>query len=470
MKYIIVGGGPTGLAVAYILAKNNVEVELIEQNEQLGGSWNSQWVDKEYWSENAPRVLSYSKNTKKFLNEIGITKNDLGSIYGNFFETNYKIIKFVTENFSIADYIIFLNGIIKYNIVNEKKTLYEWLEKSNLSEKAKNAITIISITICDVPNKTNVNDFFCSLGATGEFKQFTDANKWHNILEEKMCKMKDIKIRKNTIVNKLIEKNNKIIGIVCKDLVTGMSKQILGNKIVLCTQSNGILNIIKNSNNKVKNNWKPYEEMNIWCKSTYYSGFSFQLHFSEEVIFPKQWCWSCKSEWSIIILPISNWVTEFTKNPNVKTVWSCCIIDMETKSKYLEKAPNECSKDEIVHESLRQIRIKENIPQPYHITTSVGLKKQGKTWVSSNTGFTRGKMDYLPMKGKIDNLFALGCFTRSDRPSISYMETAISSVVKYMLTYEKDMEGFHKPKNNIVKIIILIILSNILAKKIKSNI
>ena len=142
---------------------------------------------------------------------------------------------------------------------------------------------------------------------------------------------------------------------------------------------------------------------------------------------------------------------------------------METKSKYLEKTPNECSKDEIVHECLRQIRTKENIPNPYHITTSVGLKKQGKTWVSSNTGFTRGKLDYLPMKGKIDNLFALGCFTRPDRPSISYMETAISSVVKYMLTYEKEMEGFHKPKNNILKIIVLITLSNILANKIKLN-
>ena len=47
------------------------------------------------------------------------------------------------------------------------------------------------------------------------------------------------------------------------------------------------------------------------------------------------------------------------------------------------------SKDEIVHECLRQIRTKENIN--HIITLSVGPKKQGKTWVSSNTGFTRGK-------------------------------------------------------------------------------
>ena len=78
--------------------------------------------------------------------------------------------------------------------------------------------------------------------------------------------------------------------------IPGMSKEILGNKIVLCTQSNGILNIIKNSNNNVQNNWKPYQEMKIWCKSTYYSGFRFSTSFSEEVMFPKQWCWSCNSK------------------------------------------------------------------------------------------------------------------------------------------------------------------------------
>ena len=45
MKYIIVGGGVTGLSLTYILAQNGYNVELIEKDKQLGGSWNSQWID-----------------------------------------------------------------------------------------------------------------------------------------------------------------------------------------------------------------------------------------------------------------------------------------------------------------------------------------------------------------------------------------------------------------------------------------
>ena len=50
MKYTIVGSGPSGLSLAYILSLNNIEVQLIEQYDQLGGSWNSQWINGKYFS------------------------------------------------------------------------------------------------------------------------------------------------------------------------------------------------------------------------------------------------------------------------------------------------------------------------------------------------------------------------------------------------------------------------------------
>ena len=52
MKYIIVGSGPTGLSLAYTLSYNFKDVTVIEKDSQLGGSWNSQWIDNKYWSEN----------------------------------------------------------------------------------------------------------------------------------------------------------------------------------------------------------------------------------------------------------------------------------------------------------------------------------------------------------------------------------------------------------------------------------
>ena len=92
MKYIIIGSGPTGLSLAYILALNNIEVILIEQDNQLGGSWNSQWKNNLYFSENSPRVFSYTGNAIKLMKSVGLKNTDYENIYGNFFETNLKLL------------------------------------------------------------------------------------------------------------------------------------------------------------------------------------------------------------------------------------------------------------------------------------------------------------------------------------------------------------------------------------------
>ena len=76
MKYIVVGSGPTGLSLTYYLAKGGHEVTLIEKEDQLGGSWNSQWHDDKYFTENSPRVLIFSQLTRKFLGDLGLDKQD----------------------------------------------------------------------------------------------------------------------------------------------------------------------------------------------------------------------------------------------------------------------------------------------------------------------------------------------------------------------------------------------------------
>jgi hypothetical protein len=194
----------------------------------------------------------------------------------------------------------------------------------------------------------------------------------------------------------------------------------------------------------------PYKEMINWCNNTYYNSFGFQLHFKEVIKFPDMWCWSCIGDWTIIILPVSDWLIEISRNKKIKTVWSCCIVDLDTKSNLIKKSANECNKNEVLIESLRQINKLNKIPKPYKITTSKGLKKIDNKWHSQNTGFTRGSMKFLPIKGKLDNLFALGCFSENNINSISYMETAILATVNYLNNYDKNIKGFHNKKPNII--------------------
>ena len=143
MKYTIIGSGPSGLSLAYVLSLNNIEVDLIERDSQLGGSWNSQWIDGKYFSENSPRVYSNSGNSKILLSHLGFTSADFQNVYGNFFQTNYKIIAFITKYFNLFDYFIFLFAAIKYSFVIDNITVSEWMDQSNLSRSAKKCIKII---------------------------------------------------------------------------------------------------------------------------------------------------------------------------------------------------------------------------------------------------------------------------------------------------------------------------------------
>ena len=99
MKYVIVGSGPTGLSLAYNLALNDKEIILIEQDSQLGGSWNSQYIDNKYWSENSPRILVFATNTLKLLKHVGLKDNNFKNVYGSYLETTYKKLSFTFKYF-----------------------------------------------------------------------------------------------------------------------------------------------------------------------------------------------------------------------------------------------------------------------------------------------------------------------------------------------------------------------------------
>ena len=434
MKYTIIGSGPCGLSLAYVLSLNNIDVEIIEQDSQLGGSWNAEWIEGKYFSENSPRIYSDMGNSTKLMRHLGFTSDNYVNVYGGYLETNMKLFRFIWKHFTILDYIKFIYAVIKYRFIEEQQTINEWMNQVNLSNQCKKAIRIICILINDIPEKTNINDFFGSIVYILP-KQLKEPNKWHELIEKYLLD-RNVKILKNTRVIQL-EKQKGTFYIRTKNTMYGYENERISNKVFLCTQSNGIYPIIKDSS--LRDNWMSAEEMKKWSDNTFYCGFGFQLHFDENVEYKSEWCWSCYGDWTVIILPVSNWLKEYSKDPIIKTVWSCCIVDMDTKSKNINKTANECNKNEVVNECLYQINQIFKIPLPKVITISNGLKKIKNKWVSKNTGYTKNIYNNLHMKGKEDNLYALGCFTKTSKNHISYMVSAIDASAEYLKKYE-DLE------------------------------
>ena len=458
MKYIIIGAGITGLSLTYLLAINGYNVHLIEKDKQLGGSWNSQWINNKYWSENSPRVLVYTGYLKLLLNDLDITSKDLANVYGNFYIQLYKILQFIIPYLNFYDIIIILYYFIKYNFfIYENITIKQWFNKVNLSNKAKKLLTIFSILFNDIPKKTNVNDFFYTLNIPSTLKQYKNPNILNQKIEQKLKKYKNVKITKNTTVLKLNQKNNLINYIQCLDNNTKQIYNIRCDKVILSCQTLGLLKIIQNSDYFIKNNWINYNWLKKWVNNTYYVGVGFQLHFKEKL--PSlNFCQTCSDDWVIIIEEVSNWLLIKSKNKNINTVWSCCITNLNTINKNINKTVNQCTKEEIIKESLYQINKKIKIPKPYKITFSDGLYKKNNKWISKNTGFTRGKYDYLDIKGNINNLYALGTFTKPINKGVAIMNHGIEASITYINKYEPKLKGFHNKYTSLSYYLILFII------------
>ena len=165
-----------------------------------------------------------------------MTSDDFSNVYGNILEANKKVGDFLKESFTFNDYMIFLWGVINYKAFKTDMTMQEWMDNNNLSEPAKNAIRILSITINDIPENTHVNDFFGAIGLTS-LKQFKEPNKWYQIIEDQFSFMKNVNLYKSTEVINLSGTKENIDGAVCKNLVNGKVKLIKGDRFILACQS-----------------------------------------------------------------------------------------------------------------------------------------------------------------------------------------------------------------------------------------
>tara|TARA_Y100000741_G_scaffold349379_1_gene318441 strand:- start:75 stop:1508 length:1434 start_codon:yes stop_codon:yes gene_type:complete len=456
MKYIIVGSGPCGLSLAYTLVQNGHHVELIERDEMLGGSWNSQWIEDKYWSENAPRVipkhLFTTSHFMDFLNEIGMYDADFSHVYGNLPTTITMLSGFFMNHLSPSDMIQLTIAIGRYTLFDSDKTLQEWLDTTTISKKGKKAIKIFSILINAHPRDTHVNDFFAGFTSIPppNFLQFREPNKWHQLVESKI--KNKAQIFKNTEVIRINSNESRITDIITTNKKNGEVKIHKGDRYILAIPPPALITLVSNCNVWVKNNWNGFDWLKDWCERTYYVGFGFQLHFRENnKELPKDWCWSCHGDWNVIIEPVSDWLHKKSKDQLVNSVWSCCITDMDAISKHTGKSPNQSSKDEIIAECLRQINanFENDTIKPFKITQSDGLYRKHDKWMSKNVGFTRSNAGYLKMRGKIDNLFCLGCQTQPDHPGVAVAASAVEASVTFLKEYHPETKkAFYFNGNN----------------------
>jgi len=466
--YSIIGGGPVGLSLALILGLNNKNVTLIEREKQLGGTWKLQWVDNEYFSEHAPRVLHNGLSDNHFfqlLNYLNLNnKKEVAYVYGNIFQCNIKLLKFFISYMTVNDFITLLYFSVKYKFVDSSLTVKQWLNKYNISKGGRKALSIMAVTISDRPDKLKIVDLIGSASGIGAFYQLKNPNKWIDHIEKILKNMPNVVIYKNYSLVQINTESNLVSELVIYNKERHQYKRINSDRYILAVEPSSLINIIYNSNFQIKNNWKNFIWIKKWCSDSYYIGFGFQLNFKEKIKFPDDWCWSCRGDWNVIITPISEWVNVFSKDAAIKTTWSCCIVDMDTKSTRLNKTPNECSKEEIIDECLYQINRVYKI-KPDKITVTPGLYKKNGVWMSENTAFSRTDMGYIPMKGKIDNLFYISSGNDVGMKTVTTIDRSLMSAHKYLKKYDNTIKPIVFKENNTYLLFIAVLFAYLSYRK-----
>jgi uncharacterized membrane protein YphA (DoxX/SURF4 family) len=385
--YAIYGMGPSGINLALELSRlfPDKKILCMEKESKIGGCWRVEWQNG-LFTEHSPRVL-IDNELPKFFKKIGLNYDEeTVNAYGSDIETNYKIYKTYFDNMELYDIFKLVKSFILKDYYN--KTVLEWLDENDISEKGRLMIRIICILIANSPDKLLMSEVFAnSTNGILKIKQFKDNEKWLDVIENIIRKNKNITLLTNTELIKL-------------DLD-------LAKKHILTLPPKALYTFLLNQEDKIKNNFGDINRIkNIVEYGSYYS-LGFQLHFDQEIKWNDKWCWSCFNDYNLIILPTSNYTDKFSKNKEIKTVWSCTIVDTSNIVKKRGKKIDDLSKDEIMEDVLDIIKITTDI-KPKYITFYDGTKKENGRWISKDNSFSLSKYGIINAKGKMDNIFSIG--------------------------------------------------------------
>jgi hypothetical protein len=424
---VIIGGGPSGVSLAIMLQKTGKSILLVERERTLGGCWRVEWQDNKYYTEHSPHIMtSKYKRFFKMCKVLGVK---------NTFENTYKYVnalfsiylsKNVVGNLTFSDIIKIVSGLIISRFIENTQTIQEFSD--HLSEKAKKAMYMISVTAASTPDRVLIQDLFDEMQTSPpNIQQLKKPELWIQKAEIYLKESDNVDVILNATIDSI------------KSVSDG--SYILNNSIetrecIMALPPIAISNILKNSDKSLQNNWLPYDKFKEWAYGSYYASIGFQLHFEVDVPYSDEWCWSCAGEWNVIILPMSKYLDTFSKDKAIKTVWSCTLIDQSNYSSYLKKKISDCTTEEIGKEVIRQL----GVPKPKRITFYDGLytDEETSTYMSKDTGFVRQKYGTLPHQGKMKNMYIVSTVNRK---GIITMESALQSCYEFV---KKHHHGYEK--------------------------
>lgn len=471
--YIIVGAGPTGLTLAYYLGKLNKKCLLIDKNESIGGCHRVIRVNG-LMTEHSPRIYSDS-----YVNFIELLKKMDVNFYDLFTKYNFTQIQSLSKLSSRELFLFSLEFLKLFFTDNysKKTSVSEFMIKNNFSDNTKVYIDML----CRTTDGTSSDNY-----TLFELLQIFNQTILYNVYQpnkpndkalfkiwlDAINKTNNVNILLNTDIIKINYKNNTILNLESKDNIYVASNYVLAiPPIPLYNLLNNSENL--NGNTSILNSFKN-NNLKLWSEQNSYNNeIAIIFHWNTKLNIKKIHGIS-NSPWGLIYIVLTDYMD--MEEPRSKTVISSLLTIIDVKSSYNNKTANECTKEELIDETFRQLKeILGDLIQPtYSLLNPLVYRKDNK-WIESDTGYiltTHSDTVLLSDNLIFNNLHNIGTQNGNGKVYFTSIETAVTNAISFIHKMEpqtKHKINIYEPYNiiDIIKFILFIIFIIILYKYIK---
>lgn len=421
--YIIVGGGPSGLTLAWYLSKNNKKILVVDKNKTIGGCHRVNRINS-YFSEHGPRVYigAYVK-FMQLLTNMNMDFNDLfvKSDFSPIFPT-----KELFHTMSICEYGAFTLAFIKHTFgYSSLASMQDFCIENNFSKQTMDIIDKLC-RLTDGADITRYTQF--------QFLELLNQNILYNIYQPK--KPNDVLLFPQW-QNKLLEQNVEILLdthvskiLFDKNIVNGIvvnNKHIYGEKVILAIPPKNISELLVTSNvNTIYygkyGNLKNTNEFVSWSmKSCYIDYVPITFHWNKKINLKKVYGGLGVGTLGVVFVVLSDY-TDFSGEVS-KTVISCLI----TKPENIKQM----NKDDIVKTVFNELlQVFGNLEKYNKVIVA---KNEYNSAINDDTAFVLTKYGYGPTSCDIKNMYFLGCFNGYSTYHFTSLENAVENA---MYVYE----------------------------------
>lgn len=432
---IIIGTGPSGLALAHVCSNIYRRILVIDKEYSIGGIHR---VKRDYYgiyTEYGPRTyMTVFYNFINIIKEIGLDYNKLFKRYKYNFISNLLF----RNKLSIYEKYILIRSYLYYlfnDNYGKNTSLYEYMQFYKFTTKS---IDIID-SLCAYIDEGNVYSY-----SLNKFIKLYDIlfyskviipsktldcylfNAWKGFLENKGV---DIILEKEVANINIIEDT-----ISCIELKTGENYGCV--KLVLAVPPISLLDIIKD-NELLKNSFGDFDELKTWVENTKYRDYvSITYHFKNYIEFFDTNGLTLNTDWGITVVNLSEYCdkVENTEYPVLSVMITLC----DRKSDYNKKSANECNGDELILEVYRQLKIcyinvGNNLCYDYFavINPNNYYDENKRIWkCTDNAYYNMLGERYIEFKSRtIENLYTLGTHNGRSYIPFNCIESAISNAI-----------------------------------------